>query len=81
MHLREEYPKSNSTHCILMDSSTVICLTSPFVILGVSGLLYRFYLGWKILLPNNVVPDQMLHYVASYLCLHGLPMTLLLVSR
>ena len=27
----------------LVDSSTVICWTSPFVILGVSGLLSRFY--------------------------------------
>ena len=27
------------THCIPADSSTVICWTSPFVILGVSGLL------------------------------------------
>ena len=31
------------THCILVDSSTITCLTSPFVILGVSGLLCRFY--------------------------------------
>ena len=27
-----------------MDSSTVICLTSPFVILGVSGLFVTFIL-------------------------------------
>ena len=26
------------THCILVDASTVICWTSSFVILGVSGL-------------------------------------------
>ena len=31
------------THCIQVDSSIVICLTSPFVILGVSGLFYHFY--------------------------------------
>ena len=33
----------NLTHCILVDSSTVICWTSPFVILGVSGLFFCFY--------------------------------------
>ena len=31
------------THCIPVDSSTVICWMSPFVILGVSGLFCRFY--------------------------------------
>ena len=31
------------THCILVDFSTVICMTSPVVILGVSGLFCRFY--------------------------------------
>ena len=31
------------THCILVDSSTVICWTSPFVILGVSDLFCCFY--------------------------------------
>ena len=30
------------THCILVDSSTVICWTSPVVILGVLGLFCRF---------------------------------------
>ena len=30
------------THCILVDSSTIIFWTSPFVILGVSGLFCRF---------------------------------------
>ena len=40
-----------STHCILVDSSTVICLTSPFVILGVSGLLCHFY---SFLMENPV---------------------------
>ena len=31
------------TYCILVDSSTVICWTSPFVILWVSGLFCCFY--------------------------------------
>ena len=47
-------------------------------ILGVSGLfgcIYSIFL-WKILLANNVDSDQMLHYVASDLGLHCLPMTL-----
>ena len=35
---------------------------------------------WNILLANNVDPDQMAHYVASDLCWHCLPMTLLRVS-
>ena len=41
------------------------------------SLLFNF--GWKILLANNVDPDQMPHYVASDLGLHCL--TLLGVSR
>ena len=39
------------------------------------------YFLWKILLANNVDPDQMPHYVAYDLGLHCLPMTLLRVSR
>ena len=31
------------THCILVDSSTVICCTSLFVILGVPGLFCHVY--------------------------------------
>ena len=31
------------THCKLVGTSTFICWTSPFVILGVSGILCRFY--------------------------------------
>ena len=31
------------THCILLDSSTVICWMSSFVILGVPDLFYCFY--------------------------------------
>ena len=46
-----------------------------------SILLLLFYFLWKILLANNVDPDQMPHYVASDLGLHCLPMTLLQVSR
>ena len=72
-----------------MDFSTVICWTNPFVILGVSGLFCRFC---SIFIPflmeirvckqcRNVDPDQTSNYVASDLGLHGLPMTLLQVSR
>ena len=46
-----------------------------------STLLLLFYFWWKILLGNNVDPDQMPHYVASDLGLHCLPMTLLRVSQ
>ena len=68
----------NLTQCILIDSSTAICWTSPFVILGMSYLFCRFYpvFDAKILLANNVDPDQMPHYVASDLGLHCLPITL-----
>ena len=77
------------THCILVGSFTVICWTSLFSLLilkchfrGVSSiLLLLFYFWWKILLANNVGPDQMPHYVASELDLHCLPMTLLWVFR
>ena len=71
------------THCILVDSSTVICWTSIFIILGVLGLFCHFHsiFRWKILLAENVDPDQMTHYVASDLGLRCSPMTLLHVSR
>ena len=60
-------------HFILVDSSAVICWTSPFVILRVSGLFVAFILfWWKILLANNVDPDQTPHFVASDLGLHCL---------
>ena len=68
------------THCLLVDSSTLISWTSPFVILGVSGL-FCFYFIWKILFANTVDPDQTPHYVAPDLDLHCLPMILLRVSR
>ena len=75
------------THCVQVDSSNVICWMSQFVVLGVSGLFYHFYSifdgkRWgQTLLANTVDADQMLHYVASDLGLHCLPMTLLQVSR
>ena len=45
-------------------------------ILGVLTLFFHF-ISWKILLINNVDPDQMPHDVASDLGLHCLPMTLM----
>ena len=66
-----------------MDSSTVICWTSPFVILGASGLflslLFHFFMENSV--GNNVDPDQMPHHVASDLGLQNLSMILLRVSR
>ena len=50
-----------------------MCLTSPFVILGVSGLFYRFYFIFDEKLVNTVNPDQTPHYVASDLGLHYFP--------
>ena len=55
------------TRCVLVDFSTVICWTSPFAILEMSGLFCRFY---SILTENHVIskqcdPDQTPHYVAS----------------
>ena len=52
---------------------------SPFVILGKPGLFCRFYSVFfllKIVLANNVDPDQTPHDVASDLGLHYSPMTL-----
>ena len=72
------------SHCILVDSSTVTCWTSLFVISGVSGLFCSFYSmldGKPCKLANNVDANQMPYYVASDLGLHCLPMTLLRVSR
>ena len=59
-----------------MDFLSVVCWTGTFIILGVLGLSL-----WKILLANNVDPDQMPHYVAFDLGLHCLPLILLGVSR
>ena len=61
-----------------MDSSTVICRTSAFFILGVSGFFCRFN---SILFADSVDPDQMPHDVASDMVQHCLPRTLLRVSR
>ena len=62
---------------MLVDSSTAISRTSPFVILGVLGLFCCFssIIDGKSL-ANNVDPDQMPQDVASDLGLHCLPMTL-----
>ena len=69
-------------HGRLVDSSTIVCWMSPFVILGIGVYCVPFILfWWKILLANNVDPDQMPHFVASNLGLHCLPLTLLQVSR
>ena len=66
-------------HFILVDSSTVICWTSPFVILGVSGLFCRFYsiFDGKSCFSKQCRPCN----VASDLGLHCLLMTLLPVFR
>ena len=49
---------------------------------GVGSVLsLLFYFLWKILLANNVDPDQMPHNVVFDLGPHCLPMTFLWVSR
>ena len=59
------------THYILVDSSTVIYMTSPFChFRGVGSILQLLFYKWKILLANNVDPDQMPHYVACDLGRH-----------
>ena len=71
------------THCILVDSSTVICWMCLVIILGVSGLfchLYSISFG-KSCQQQCIGPSQTPHYVASDLGLHCLPMALLRVSR
>ena len=71
----EEHNKSHDlTQCILVDSSTVTCWMSPFVILGVTGLFCCFHciVDGKSCYANSVDPDQMPHYVASDLGLHCL---------
>ena len=42
-HWLEYFHELLKNHCILVDSSTVIYWTSPFVILGVLGLFCGFY--------------------------------------
>ena len=62
-------------YCYILDKSI-------FHLRGVVSILSLLIcLRWKILLANNVDPDQMPHHVASDLGLHCLPMTLLWVSR
>ena len=64
-------------HCILVDSSTVICWMSSFVILGCQVYFETSILFlMKILLANIVDPDQMPHFMVSDVGLHCLPMTL-----
>ena len=61
--------------CIMLDES--IChFRGVWFILSL-----LFYFWWKVVLANNVDPDQMPHYVASDLGLHCLLMTLSQVSR
>ena len=62
-------------HCYMLDES--LCHFR-----GVrSTLSLLLYFWWKILLENNVDPDQMPHYVASDPGLHCLSMTLLQVAQ
>ena len=54
------------THCILVDSSTVICWMSPFVILGVSGLFCcLILLDLENPVANSADLGQMPHYVVT----------------
>ena len=57
-------------HCFTLDESIL-----QFRDVG-SSLSLLFYFWWKILLANNVDPDQTPHHVASDLSLHCLPATL-----
>ena len=63
-------------HCYMLDKS--ICHFRG--VRSILSLLFLIFL-WKILLANNVDPDQMQHYVASDLGLHCLSMILLCVTR
>ena len=53
-----------------MDSSILISWTSPFPILGVSGVLFHFYS-----ISNSEDPDQKPRSAPSDLDLHYLPMS------
>ena len=61
-------------HCYMLSDS--ICHLRGFR--AILSLL--FYFCWEILSADLVDPNQMPHYVASYLGLQCLPMTLLQVS-
>ena len=67
--------KSNLTHIRLEDPSILINWTSPFPILGVSGVLFHFYsiLNRYFCLANSEDPDQTPRSAASDLGLHCLP--------
>ena len=58
------------THCILVDSSTDMRWTSPFVILGVPGLFCRFHSNFdgKSCQHNTVDPDQTPHIMWHLIC-------------
>ena len=63
-------PMYSGGHCYKFDES--ICHFREVA----SILSLLFYFGWKILLANNVGPDQMPQYVGSDQGLHSLPLTL-----
>ena len=70
------------THCMLVDSSTVRVDESICHFKSIGSILsLLFYFLWKILLANNVDPDQMPHHVTSDLGVHCLPLTTLRVSK
>ena len=57
------YDYDQLSHCILVESSIVICWRSPFVVLGVLGLFCRFYSIFDENPVSNVDPDQSPHYM------------------
>ena len=67
------------THCILVDLSTIICWTSPFVILGCRVYVVGSILFLMETYANKVDADQTPHYVASGPGLRCLHMALLRV--
>ena len=72
------------TNCVLIKwTLPLLYVGQVYLHLGHLGsiLSLLFYFCWKILLANNVGPDQMPHYVVSDLGLHCLRMTLFRVSR
>ena len=70
------YYNHNLTHCSLVDFSTLRYWKSPFAIKVVFSVIFLglFSSGQKLLLANSGDPDQTLHYAASDLGLHCLPM-------
>ena len=64
-------------HIYLVDQSILINWMSPFLILGVPGVLFSFlfYSESIFLLANSEDPDQTPRSVASDLGLHYLPMS------